>query len=155
MLDADITDSPIVTEHKHKAGTPTMGGLAILLGAALAASVYCNQKNLLLTVLIMLSSGLVGLLDDLLGLKIKEVQKVARNISSEHVSIGRLTLKPGEEARVATEKAKSDLPELLKQGKINIIGETPIKSEVKERDKIIARLYGIFLVFTAGVILMF
>ena len=152
LLDADITDSPIVTEHKHKAGTPTMGGLAILLGAALAASVYCNQKNLLLTVLIMLSSGLVGLLDDLLGLKIKEVQKVARNISSEHVSIGRLTLKPGEEASVATEKAKSDLPELLKQGKINIIGETPIKSEVKERDKIIAQIVlGIFLVFTAGV----
>ncbi|MEJ1731242.1 hypothetical protein SMA90_33465, partial [Escherichia coli] len=67
LLDADIADRPIVTEHKHKTGTPTMGGLAILLGAALAAAVYCNQKNLLLTVLIMLSSGLVGLLDDLLG----------------------------------------------------------------------------------------
>ena len=50
-----------------------MGGLAILLGAALAASVYYN-KNLLLTVLIMLSSGLVGLLDDLLGLRSRSAE---------------------------------------------------------------------------------
>jgi len=152
LLDANITDSPIVTEHKHKTGTPTMGGLAILLGAALAASIYCNQKNLLLTVLIMLSSGVVGLLDDLLGLKIKEVQKVACNISSEPILIGRLTLKPGEEARVATEKAKKDFPNLLENGKVEITGETPIKSEVKERDKIIAQIVlGIFLVATASV----
>ncbi len=152
LLNADVTDSPIVTEHQHKTGTPTMGGLAILLGAALAAFLYCDQKNLLLTVLIMLSSGIVGLLDDLLGLKIKEVQKVAQNISTETVSIGRLTLKPGEEARVATEKAKNDLPGLLEQGKLQITGETPIKSEVKERDKIIAQIViGIFLVATAGV----
>lgn len=152
LIDADVTDSPIVTEHKHKTGTPTMGGLAILLGAALAASIYCNEKNLVLTVLIMLSAGVVGLLDDLLGLKIKEVQKVVHNISPEPISIGRLTLKPGEEARVATEKAKKDLPDLLKQGKVDITGETPIKSEVKERDKIIAQIVlGIFLIATGAV----
>lgn len=152
LLNANVTDSPIVTEHKHKTGTPTMGGLAILLGAALAASLYCNEKNLILTVLIMLSAGLVGLLDDLLGLKIKEVQKVARNISSHQVTIGRLTLEPGEEARVATEKARNDLPELLTQGKVDISGETPIKTEGKERDKIIAQIIiGIFLVATGAV----
>jgi phospho-N-acetylmuramoyl-pentapeptide-transferase len=152
LKDADVTDSPIVTEHKHKTGTPTMGGLAILLGAALAASIYCNEKNLVLTVLIMLSAGIVGLLDDLLGLKIKEVQKVARNISSNPINIGRLTLKPGEEARVATEKARKDLPDLLEQGKVDITGETPIKSEGKERDKIIAQIVlGIFLAVTGAV----
>ena len=32
---------------------------------------------------------------------------------------------------MAAEKAKSDLPELLKQGKINIIGETPLKVKNK------------------------
>lgn len=152
LLDANVTDSPIVTEHKHKTGTPTIGGLAILLGAALAASIYCNDKNLMLTVLIMFSAGVVGLLDDLLGLKIKEVQKVAHNITSEPITIGRLTLKPGEEARVATEKAKKDLPDLVEQEKIEITGKTPIKSEVKERDKIIAQIVlGIFLAATGAV----
>jgi phospho-N-acetylmuramoyl-pentapeptide-transferase len=152
LKDADVTDRPIVTEHKHKTGTPTMGGLAILLGAALAAAAYFSEKNLALTVLIMLSAGVVGLLDDLLGLKIKEVQKVVRNISKESINIGRLTLKSGEEARVATEKAKQDLPELLDQDKVQIIDETPIKSEVKERDKIIAQIIlGIFLAVTGAV----
>lgn len=152
LLDANVTDSPIVTEHKHKTGTPTIGGLAILLGAALAASIYCNDKNLMLTVLIMFSAGVVGLLDDLLGLKIKEVQKVVHNITSEPITIGRLTLKPGEEARVATKKAKKDLPDLVEQGKVEISGETPIKSEVKERDKIIAQIVlGIFLAATGAV----
>lgn len=40
LINAGVTDSPIVTEHRHKTGTPTMGGLAMLLGAALAAAVF-------------------------------------------------------------------------------------------------------------------
>ncbi|HMK54439.1 MAG TPA: phospho-N-acetylmuramoyl-pentapeptide-transferase, partial [Methanobacteriaceae archaeon] len=59
LKDADITDSPIVTEHRHKAGTPTMGGMAMLLGILLATAVYFTQKNLVLTVLIMMASGVV------------------------------------------------------------------------------------------------
>ena len=31
---ADVKDNPIVTEHSHKAGTPTMGGLAISHGSS-------------------------------------------------------------------------------------------------------------------------
>ncbi|MDD4810043.1 MULTISPECIES: glycosyltransferase family 4 protein [Methanobacterium] len=152
LINAGVTDSPIVTEHRHKTGTPTMGGLAMLLGAALAAAVFFHEQNLVLTVLIMLSAGLVGLLDDLLGLKIKEVQKVARNIATHPITIGRLTLKPGEEARVATPKAKEDLPSLLNDGKIEITGETPIKTEGTERDKIIAQIVlGIFLAATGAV----
>jgi phospho-N-acetylmuramoyl-pentapeptide-transferase len=152
LKDADVTDKPIVTEHKHKTGTPTMGGLAMLLGAALAAAVYLNEKNLVLTVLIMLSAGVVGLLDDLLGLKIKEVQKVVRNTTTNPIKIGRLTLSPGEEARAATDQAKKDLPDLLKHEKVQIIDETPIKSEVKERDKIISQIVlGVFLVVTGAV----
>ena len=152
LKDADVTDKPIVTEHRHKTGTPTMGGLAMLLGAALAASVYFSQNNLVLTVLIMLSAGVVGLLDDLLGLKVKEIQKVVRNITTKAINIGRLTLEPGEEARVATEKAKEDLPNLLKQKMVEITGETPIKSEEKERDKIVAQIIlGVFLAATGAV----
>jgi phospho-N-acetylmuramoyl-pentapeptide-transferase len=152
LKEANITDKPIVTEHRHKTGTPTMGGLAMLLGISLAAFLYFTQKNLVLTVMIMLSAGVVGLLDDLLGLKIREVQKVVHNIASEPTTIGRLTLNPGEEARVATEKAKNDLQNLLEQGKVEVTGETPIKSEVKERDKIIAQIViSLFLVVTGAV----
>jgi len=152
LQDADISDSPIVTEHRHKAGTPTMGGIAMLMGILLAAAVYFTQKNLVLTVIIMMGSGLVGLLDDLLGLKVKEIQKVVRNISPQPVEIGRLTLKHQEEARVTTEKAKSDLKILLKEEKVEIIGEVPIKSEVTERDKIIAQIIiSLFLVVTGAV----
>lgn len=152
LKDADVTDSPIVTEHRHKTGTPTMGGLAMLLSVSLAASVYFTHKNLLLTVLLMLSAGVVGLLDDLLGLKIKEVQKVVKNIASSPTPIGRLTLKPGEEARVATEKAKNDVKKLLEESKVKIIDEVPIKSEVRERDKIIAQIViSLFLVLTGAV----
>ncbi len=152
LQDADISDSPIVTEHRHKAGTPTMGGIAMLMGILLAAAVYFTQKNLVLTVIIMMASGLVGLLDDLLGLKVKEIQKVVRNISPQPVEIGRLTLKPKEEARVTTEKAKSDLKTLLKEEKVEVVGEVPIKSEVSERDKIIAQIMvSLFLVVTGAV----
>jgi phospho-N-acetylmuramoyl-pentapeptide-transferase len=149
---ADITDSPIVTEHRHKAGTPTMGGMAMLLGILLAAAVFSTQKNLVLTVIIMICSGLVGLLDDLLGLKVKELQKVVRNIGHHPVEIGRLTLKPKEEARVTTEKAKNDLKNLLEEEKVEVIGKVPIKSEVTERDKIIAQIVvALFLVATGAV----
>lgn len=152
LRNADITDSPIVTEHRHKAGTPTMGGMAMLLGILVAAAVYFTQKNLILTVIIMMGAGLVGLLDDLLGLKVKELQKVVRNISLQAVEIGRLTLKPNEEARVTTEKAKMDLGTLLKERKVEVVGEVPIKSEVKERDKIIAQIVvSLFLVATGAV----
>ena len=152
LRDADITDSPIVTEHRHKAGTPTMGGLAMLLGILLAAAVYFTQRNLVLIVIIMMGSGVVGLLDDLLGLKVKELQKVVRNISHLPVEIGRLTLKPKEEARVTTEKAKGDLKTLLNEEKVEVIGEVPIKSEVTERDKIIAQIViSLFLVATGAV----
>jgi len=152
LRDADITDSPIVTEHRHKAGTPTMGGLAMLLGILLAAAVYFTQRNLVLIVIIMMGSGVVGLLDDLLGLKVKELQKVVRNISHQPVEIGRLTLKPKEEARVTTEKAKGDLKTLLNEEKVEVIGEVPIKSEVTERDKIIAQIViSLFLVATGAV----
>lgn len=149
---ADIKDKPIVTEHSHKAGTPTMGGLAILMGVLLLACVYYTDKNLILTVLIMMTAGIVGLMDDLIGLKTKEIQKVIRNISPQPVEIGRLTLKTGENARVTTPKAKKDLEYLLKNNLVEITGEAPIKSEIKENEKILAQiLVSLFLVASGAV----
>ena len=149
---ADIKDKPIVTEHSHKAGTPTMGGLAILMGVLLLACVYYTDKNLILTVMIMMTAGIVGLMDDLIGLKTKEIQQVIRNISPQQVEIGRLTLKTGENARVTTPKAKKDLEYLLKNNLVEITGEAPIKSEIKENEKILAQiLVSLFLVASGAV----
>jgi len=149
---ADIKDKPIVTEHSHKAGTPTMGGLAILMGVLLLACVYYTDKNLILTVMIMMTAGIVGLMDDLIGLKTKEIQKVIRNISPHPVEIGRLNLKNGENARVTTPKAKNDLEYLLKNNLVEITGEAPIKSEIKENEKILAQiLVALFLVASGAV----
>jgi phospho-N-acetylmuramoyl-pentapeptide-transferase len=152
LLSANITDNPIVSEHSHKQGTPTMGGLAILLGMLLVLSIYYQNKILVVTVGVMLVAAIVGLLDDLLGLKTKEFQKVAKNITAQVVELGRLSLKPGEEARVATPKAKEDLDELLNQNKVEIIREVPIKSEMKEREKILSQIMvSIFLVASGAI----
>ncbi len=149
---ADVRDNPIVTEHRYKAGTPTMGGLAILLGVLLAACVYFTNKNLILTVMIMMTAGLIGFLDDLIGLKTKEFQKLIRNISAEPIEIGRLILKTGENARVTTPKAKEDFKKLLEEKKIEIVDKVPIKKEVKENEKILAQiLISLFLVASGAV----
>jgi phospho-N-acetylmuramoyl-pentapeptide-transferase len=149
---ANIVDNPIVTEHRHKAGTPTMGGLAIILAVIFTSGFYFSNLNLILTALIMVTAGIIGLMDDLIGLKIKDIQKVIRNIDPNTVKIGRLTLKNGEEARVATKKAKKDVVTLLENKKVEIIGEVPIKSEVKESEKIFAQfIISLFLIVTGAV----
>lgn len=152
LLKANITDNPIVSEHSHKQGTPTMGGLAIILGMILILSIYHQNNILVLSVGLMLVSAIIGLFDDLLGLKTKEFQKVVRNLSSAKIELGRLMLKPGDEARVATPKAKKDLINLLDNNKIKIIREVPIKSEVTEREKILSQIIvGLFLVVSGAV----
>ena len=129
-----------------------MGGLAILLGILLTSSVYFNNSNLIIMTLLMIVAGIIGLMDDLIGLKTKEIQKKVRNISSLTIEMGRLMLKPGEEARVATPKAKEDLKRYLEENKVEIIGEAPIKSEVKESEKIFAQfLISLFLVGSGAV----
>jgi phospho-N-acetylmuramoyl-pentapeptide-transferase len=99
-----------------------------------------------------MTAGIVGLMDDLIGLKTKEIQKVIRNISPKEVEIGRLTLKTGENARVTTPKAKKDLEYLLKNNLVEITGEAPIKSEIKENEKIFAQiLVSLFLIASGAV----
>ena len=152
LIKADISDKPIVTEHKHKSGTPTMGGIGILMGILFMTCLYFKNTYLLITCLIMLISGLVGLMDDLLGLRTKEIQKIVKNISPEDVEIGLLTLKPNEEARVASPQAKKSLESLLSEGKLEIVGEAPIKTEIEESHKIILQIViGIFLILTGSV----
>lgn len=149
LIKADIGDKPIVTEHKHKIGTPTMGGIGMLLAVLLVASIYFKNPEIMVIVLIIVSAGIVGFIDDLIGLKVKEVQKIVTNISSEPVKLGQLTVAPGDEVRAATPKAKKEIDSLVANGKMKIIGEASIKYETGETEKIIAQIVlGIFLAVT-------
>ena len=140
LVNARITDNPIVSEHRHKAGTPTMGGIAFLFTISIIIALYYQDTRILIVSFMMLSGGIVGLVDDLIGLKVKEVQKVVVNTSDEVISLGRLDVEPGEEVRVATPKAKSEVEELLQSGKVEVIGEVPIKTEPGELEKIICQI---------------
>lgn len=149
LRDADVSDSPIVSEHRHKAGTPTMGGIAFLFAILFIVSIYYRNTNILIASFIMLTGGVMGLLDDLLGLKIKEYQKVVKNVSDSVVPIGLLDLGPGEEARVTTDKAKKQVYGYVDEGKLEIVAEIPIKYEPSEKTKIIVQLLpGLFLALT-------
>lgn len=68
------------------------------------------------------------------------------------ITLGRLDVKPNEEVRVATPKAKAEIDELLKQEKVEVVGEVPIKSEPEELEKIICQIVlGLFLGLTGAV----
>ena len=149
---AKIADNPIVSEHRHKSGTPTMGGIAFLFSISLIISLYYQNTPVLIISFIMLAGGIVGLVDDLIGLKIKEVQKIVVNTSEEVIALGRLDVQPGEEVRVATPKAKAEVDDLLNAGKVEVIGEVPIKTEPGELEKIICQMVlGLFLALTGMV----
>ncbi len=149
FLRARIADNPIVSEHRHKSGTPTMGGVAFLFAISFVIAAYYQNIPILLVSFIMLAGGIVGLVDDLIGLKVKEIQKVVVNTSDEVIALGRLDVEPGEEVRVATPKAKAEVDDLLKEGKVEVIGEVPIKTEPEELEKIVCQIViGIFFALT-------
>lgn len=152
LLKARIADNPIVSEHRHKSGTPTMGGIAFLFTISLLIALYYQNTPILIVSFIMLAGGIVGWVDDLIGLKVKEVQKIVVNVSDEIVTLGRLDVEPDEEVRVATPKAKAEVDDLLKKGKVEVIGEVPIKTEPEELEKIICQIVlGLFLGLTGVV----
>ena len=152
LLKARIADNPIVSEHRHKSGTPTMGGIAFLFTISLIIALYYQNTTILILSFIMLAGGIVGMVDDLIGLKVKEVQKIVVNVSDEVINLGRLDVEPNEEVRVATPKARAEVDELLKSGKVEVIGEVPIKTEPEELEKIICQIVlGLFLALTGAV----
>ena len=42
LLNARIADNPIVSEHRHKSGTPTMGGIAFLFVILWIMEIHLN-----------------------------------------------------------------------------------------------------------------
>ena len=82
-------------------------------------------------------------------LSICRFQKIVVNTSNEVIALGRLDVEPGEEVRVATPKAKAEVDDLLKEGKVEVIGEVPIKTEPEELEKIVCQVViGIFFALT-------
>lgn len=156
LLVADIRDNPIISEHRQKSGTPTMGGFGILIGVSVMALFlfdWHSTSYLLITVIMMVVAGIFGMFDDLLGFKVKEYQKVVRNDGDKPVSIGLLTLEPGEEARIASEKAKADYNKIVEQEhKLTLIDEIPIKSETTESEKIITQFVVACFVILPGIL---
>ena len=149
LIKARIADNPIVSEHRHKSGTPTMGGIAFLFSISLVISIYYQNIPILILSYIMLVGGMVGLVDDLIGLKVKEIQKIVVNVSEEVITLGRLDVQPQEEVRVATPKAKAEVDKFLEEGKVEVIGEVPIKTEPDELQKIFCQIaIGVFLGLT-------
>ncbi len=152
LIQARIADNPIVSEHRHKSGTPTMGGIAFLFTISFIIALYYQNTPILIVSFIMLTGGIVGLVDDLIGLKVKEVQKLVVNVSDEVITLGRLDVQPNEEVRVATPKAKAEVEDLLKQGKVEVIGEVPIKTEPEELEKIVCQIVlGLCLALTGAI----
>lgn len=152
LIGANISDNPIVSEHRHKTGTPTMGGIAFLFVVLFVGAIYFENQYIFITLLIMLTAGIAGLLDDLIGFKVKEYQKLVKNITDSPLTIGQLTLNPGEEARAATPKAKAMVDDLLSEKKLELIAKLPIKNEMGELEKIIGQLViGIFLIVTGTI----
>lgn len=152
LIGANVSDNPIVSEHRHKAGTPTMGGIAFLFSVLFIVSISFKNQYILITSFIMLTAGIAGLLDDLIGFKVKEYQKLIKNITDGPLTIGQLTLAPGEEARAATPQAKAIVDDLLSEKKLELLAELPIKNEMGELEKIIGQLViGIFLIVTGTI----
>ena len=152
LTKARITDNPIVSEHRYKSGTPTMGGIAFLFSISIIISLYYQNTPILIVSFMMLSGGIVGLVDDLIGLKVKEVQKIVINKTNQVIRLGRLDVEPNEEVRVATPKAKTEVNQLLNEGKVEVIGEVPIKTEPEELEKIICQIVlGLCLALTGFV----
>lgn len=76
--------------HRVKAGTPTMGGLMILISVAVPTLLFANLKNfyILLTLVAFLWMGAVGFVDDYL----KVVKKKKKGLVAKYKLLGQLSL---------------------------------------------------------------
>ncbi len=82
------TDGPAT--HQSKKGTPTMGGLVILLAIILATLLWADVTNvyLLLAFFATLTMGIVGFVDDYL----KSIMKMKRGLVGRYKLIGQVSL---------------------------------------------------------------
>ena len=76
--------------HWSKAGTPTMGGLIILMSGLIPVLLWANLSNIYIQLVLFstISLGLVGLLDDYL----KVVKKYKKGLLAKYKLIGQVTV---------------------------------------------------------------
>ena len=76
--------------HKEKAGTPTMGGIIIILASLLSCALFCNMTNpLVLTALgVFVFFGILGFLDDYL----KVIKKDHKGVRPRHKFMAQIAL---------------------------------------------------------------
>jgi phospho-N-acetylmuramoyl-pentapeptide-transferase len=76
--------------HQVKKGTPTMGGLIILVGVIIATLLWANLSNiyLLLIFLATLIMGLIGFIDDYM----KAILKIKKGLIGRYKLIGQITV---------------------------------------------------------------
>lgn len=60
-----------VSEHKSKSGTPTLGGIAFLIGSSLATLLFGRSSLSLLCLVVFIGYGVIGFLDDYIKIKYK------------------------------------------------------------------------------------
>ena len=73
-----------------KTGTPTMGGIIIIIGMTLSTLLWADLKNIFIWTLVFvsLSLGLLGFIDDLLKIKLKN----SRGLDSKFKFLGQLVI---------------------------------------------------------------
>lgn len=84
-----------------------MGGIAFLFTISLIIALYYQNTPILIVSFIMLAGGIVGMVDDLIGLKVKEIQKIVVNISDDVIALGRLDVEPWRRSACCNSKSKS------------------------------------------------
>jgi phospho-N-acetylmuramoyl-pentapeptide-transferase len=112
------TDGP--QSHLSKAGTPTMGGLMLLLGTGVSTLLWANLANPLVWVvlIVMLSYGLIGFYDDFLKVtkrNSKGFSGRARLLAEALIALGAASIilytsEPGLQGQLAVPFYKSLLP---------------------------------------------
>lgn len=82
-----------VTAHQAKAGTPTMGGLLIIVSVCVSVLLWSDLKNIYvwLTMLVFVGFGLVGFVDDY----IKVVRRNNKGLSPRAKCIGQIVVAAG------------------------------------------------------------
>jgi len=82
------SDGPV--SHQSKRGTPTMGGLIIIISISIAVLLWANILNMYVTLIFIatLIMGFVGFIDDYL----KTVKKMTRGLVSRYKLFGQISL---------------------------------------------------------------
>ncbi|MDR1722140.1 MAG: hypothetical protein LBR24_03720, partial [Methanobrevibacter sp.] len=63
LLNAGIADNPIVSEHRHKKGTPTMGGIAFLFAILFVLAIFFHNGLVFITAFMMVVAAIAGWID--------------------------------------------------------------------------------------------